>query len=232
MSAATKTSALLVLLAAAACDSGAEWSPTMPPPEKVEVQPPHVVVARGQQALLAATFVPGGADTHVTWSATGGSIGQDGVYTAGNTSGSFAARATSVAAPSIYGEAAITITTPITVNVVDPGNVTACETTQLVATVTGAGSAVTWTALDPSCGSFGGSPAMGLFTSSRGSGGCPVRACSQADLGACGDLLVQVVKERVLGVSVAPASTTLEKGTATQLSASVQTSCGTFAAGS
>lgn len=74
----------------------------------VTVAPSTMVIAtEGKQ-----TFVPtvtGSSNTSVTWSATRGIIDAQGHYTAPTTAGSDTVRATSVASPSSYGEASITV---------------------------------------------------------------------------------------------------------------------------
>ena len=74
----------------------------------ITIEPSSVTVAKGGTAQFTAT-VTGASDTSVTWSAGGGSITQDGVYTAGSASGSFTVTATSVADPSVSAEATVNI---------------------------------------------------------------------------------------------------------------------------
>jgi hypothetical protein len=74
----------------------------------VAVTPGTVTVAPGGTQQFTAS-VSGASDQSVTWSAAGGTITQAGLFTAGSTAGSFAVRATSVADPAAFAEAAVTI---------------------------------------------------------------------------------------------------------------------------
>ena len=79
------------------------------PPITVTVSPATVTITPGQAQQFTAA-VTGAANTAVTWSATGGTISGSGLYTAGNTPGTFTA--TSVEEPTESATAAVTIAAP------------------------------------------------------------------------------------------------------------------------
>ena len=68
------------------------------------IQPSAVTLAPG----ATQQFIPNRED--VTFSATGGTIDAQGLYTAGATAGTFHVRATSLADPGTFAEATVTIT--------------------------------------------------------------------------------------------------------------------------
>jgi hypothetical protein len=74
----------------------------------VAVSPSNSSVVKGGQVSFSAT-VTGTTNTAVTWSAGGGGITSAGLYTAGNTPGTFTVTATSVADPTKKGSTSITI---------------------------------------------------------------------------------------------------------------------------
>src|SRR5262249_20767696 len=76
---------------------------------QVTISPAAALVQPGVSRQFTAT-VTGLADTAVTWTATGGSITQAGLFTAGQATGVFSVTATSVADPDSVGVAQVTIT--------------------------------------------------------------------------------------------------------------------------
>jgi hypothetical protein len=85
-----------------------------PPPTgsgvSVSINPSSASLQTGSPQQFSAT-VTGTANTNVTWTATGGTISTSGLYTAGNSGGSYSVTATSVADTSKYATAPVTITT-------------------------------------------------------------------------------------------------------------------------
>jgi hypothetical protein len=76
---------------------------------KVEISPKTATVKAGGTQSFTAT-VTGTSDQSVTFSATGGTITAGGVFTAPNTAGGYAIRATSVADPQASAVAIVTVT--------------------------------------------------------------------------------------------------------------------------
>ena len=74
----------------------------------VTVSPSSVSLLPGASQQFASS-VSGSANTSVTWSATGGSITQTGLYTAGAATGTFTVTATSVADPGIRADATVVV---------------------------------------------------------------------------------------------------------------------------
>lgn len=89
--------------------SGGTVPPEPPTPTvKVEIQPQSVSLETGASYTFKAS-VTGSTNTAVKWTATGGSIGADGRYTAPQSAGSYTVRATSQADASKYAEAKVTV---------------------------------------------------------------------------------------------------------------------------
>lgn len=82
-----------------------------PPPVAVAVTPSSALVATGASQRFSAS-VSGAANSAVTWTSSAGSISADGVFTAPLAAGSATVRATSVADPSKWASASVTITAP------------------------------------------------------------------------------------------------------------------------
>jgi len=78
------------------------------PVVSVTISPTSVSLQSGQTHQFTAT-VSGASNTSVTWTATGGSISPSGLYTAGQTTGSFSVRATAVADTSKSASATVSI---------------------------------------------------------------------------------------------------------------------------
>ena len=94
---------------------GGSSAPSPPPPVQqvvVTISPGNAVLQPGQSVAFTAT-VTGSSNTNVTWTAKGGSINTQGVFTAGTSAGStYAVTAASVAAPTATASAPVSIYTP------------------------------------------------------------------------------------------------------------------------
>ena len=75
----------------------------------VAIRPSSASVQTGSPQQFSAT-VSGSTNTRVTWTATGGTISSSGLYTAGNTVGSYGVTATSVADSTKSATAQVTVT--------------------------------------------------------------------------------------------------------------------------
>lgn len=141
----------------------------------VTVGPSGIQLSPGGVADFAATVV-GSTNTAVVWTATGGTIDEDGIFTAGTTTGTFAVRATSVANPNRSASVTIKID-PIPVNITPrSATVRSGNSVQFTATVGGAGASggVTWTTTE------GVIDANGLFSGTT-PGTYTVTATSKTD---------------------------------------------------
>ena len=127
--------------------------PNQPIEVDISVSPETVTLEIGGTQRFQAT-VTGTGDTGVTWSvaeSNGGTISENGTYTAPPTAGTYTVTATSVASPSDSANATVTVIEPqqdVTVSIT-PENAQLLpeETLQLTAEVTGtANQAVTWQA--------------------------------------------------------------------------------------
>ena len=109
---------LLVVLAlgfgGCAGTTGSTGPKQNPPPKSsgvsVSINPTSASLQTGSPQQFSAT-VTGSSNTGVTWTATGGTISAGGLYTAGNSAGSYSVTATSVADTSKYATAPVTIST-------------------------------------------------------------------------------------------------------------------------
>ena len=81
---------------------------TVKPPVQVTVSPSNASLFAGDQRQFSATVL-NATNTSVTWTASGGTINQTGLYTAGSTPGSFIVRATSTEDPAKSATANIEI---------------------------------------------------------------------------------------------------------------------------
>ncbi|MCY1076656.1 beta strand repeat-containing protein [Archangium lansingense] len=75
----------------------------------MSLEPATVALTTGGTQRFTAT-VTGASNASVSWTATGGEITPDGVYTAPGTAGTYSVRATSVANTNKYAESSVTVT--------------------------------------------------------------------------------------------------------------------------
>lgn len=78
----------------------------------VSVSPANQTILTGTTLQFSAT-VTGNPNTAVTWSATGGTISANGLYTAGSTVGDFTVTATSVGDPSVSATVSVGVIAPV-----------------------------------------------------------------------------------------------------------------------
>jgi hypothetical protein len=198
-----------------------------PTPTAIEVHPSAVdlVPKAVQQFDLSPSTVS------VSWSVTettGGTITQNGLYTAPGYSGTFHVVATSTANTSISAQAIVNVDSGIAITAISPVSAFACEAVTLKATVSGStDAAVIWSA-PASCGTV---TTTGLFTSARGTGTCVVTAQAHADPAKMAQITVNVASERVLSIALNPTAASLGPGGTQAFAANVTTACGTFPAG-
>ncbi len=149
----------------------------------ISVSPTPVNVPLTTQQQFTATVV-GSTNTAVTWSvfSGGGSINGSGLYTPPATTGSAVVRATSVADPTKFADAAITIVNLPIVVTISPSSATVAtgDTQQFTKTVQNSQvtTAVTWSVVEPSGGSVS---ASGLYTAPSNTGTFHVKATSVED---------------------------------------------------
>ncbi|MFY3746375.1 hypothetical protein ACOQFB_20875 [Anaeromyxobacter sp. Red801] len=207
-----------------------------PAPISVSVSPASTTVAAGGTVAFTAT-VSNATDPSVTWTvreASGcGTVSAGGVYTAPGAAATCHVVAASVADPAATAEAAITVSAPtppapvaVTVSPAS-GAVDACRTLTFTATVTGAANgAVTWSVQE---GAAGGSiTSGGVYTAPDAAGTYHVVATSQAS-GTASAVAAVTVNDRILGVSVSPATVELAPGASAQFTATITTTCGAYA---
>ena len=84
-------------------------NPSNPPGVVVKINPVSASVQVGGTQPFSAT-VTGSSNTSVTWTATGGTVSTSGLYTAGNTAGSFSVTSTSSADSTKSAKAIVTVT--------------------------------------------------------------------------------------------------------------------------
>jgi len=212
---------------------------TAAPVVTVSVSPATASITTGGTRTFTATVsgTTAGQSTAATWSVPvgAGSIGATtGVYIAPATAGTYVITATSVAAPTRFGTATVTVTAPpppppaVAISI-SPTTATldACKGQVFTATVTNTTNpAVTWTVTEAG----GGTVTNGIYTAPQTAGTYHVVATSVADPTKTVQGAITVGPEKVLSVAVAPGSGTVQANGALAFSATLTTSCGTFAA--
>jgi hypothetical protein len=172
------------------------------PTANVYIGPSTVTLGPGGSQRFSATVV--GTDVTnnaVTWSveeSAGGTIDASGLYTAPSAAGTFHVRATSVAAPTSYGLATVTVSiysgiavsvSPATSTTIVKGGI------QFESSVTGTGdTAVTWSVEESAGGTI---TSQGAYTAPAGTGTFHVRATSVADPTSYGRATVTVTSSTV-----------------------------------
>lgn len=153
----------------------------------VTISPTGATLGIGESQAFTAT-VTGATNTTVTWSASGGTITSNGIYTAPNTAGLYTVTATSNADTTKSASVTVTVN-PITVTVTPAtGQVLTGRTYQLNATVSGTtNKAVTWST------SAGSITTTGLLTAPSAVQTVTVTATSQANSTVSGTASVSVV---------------------------------------
>lgn len=181
---------------------------------QISVSPTTVTMAPGGTQTFGATVI-GSTNTAVTWSATGGTITQAGVYTAGAVAGIYKVKAIPAADPTKSASAAVTVGTPVSVSISPTSaSVGVGQTRQFAATVTGTtNTAVTWSATG------GTITSGGLFTAGSSAGTFAVTARSAADTSKTGVSSVTVTQ--AVSVSITPTSATVQAGQTQQFTAAV-----------
>jgi RHS repeat-associated protein len=148
------------------------------PPVVVTLNPLRVTMSPGAKQAFQA-LVTGTTQSTVNWSATGGSITENGVFTAPMLPGTYNVNATSTQVPNSGAQATIIVTeNPGIQVVVQPGDVTLLPgaTQTFTATVTGIdNTAVTWSTSDGSISN------TGTFTAPATPGVYTITATSVAD---------------------------------------------------
>lgn len=150
----------------------------------VAVEPDSASVGAGDTVPFAAT-VTGTADTSVTWEvveAGGGTVDANGLYTAPVAAGVFHVRARSSASPAVTAQSTVTVVVPVAVTVaISPktASLAVNGTRTFAAAVSNTtNTAVTWSVLEPSCGTI---TTAGVYTAPAGAATCTVVATSVAD---------------------------------------------------
>ena len=190
----------------------------------VTLTPDTVTLGTGEQQQFTAT-VAGGANTSVTWSimegTAGGTVNSSGLYLAPSTSGTYHVVASAEADPGAYAMATVTVTEGSSVAVtVSPSTASlgVQQQKQFTATVSGtSNTAVEWSLQGQNAGSI--DKDTGLYTAPATPGGpFTVTATSKANPSRSGKATVTVIPT---GVTVTPATATVEIGTNQQFSATV-----------
>jgi hypothetical protein len=205
---------------------------TVTPPVTVAVSPRTPTVAAGGAIAFSAT-VTGTTNQGVTWrvqEATGcGTITAAGAYTAPGAAATCHVVATSVVDTTKSDVATVTVTAPTPVAVtLSPASATVdgCRTVQFTASVTGTtDTRVTWSVQEAASGTVS---TAGLYTAPNGVGTAHVVATSVADPTKTAIALV-TVNEHVLSVAVSPQTISVPTGGTAQFTATVTTTCGSFA---
>ncbi len=185
-------------------------------PTAVDISPAQLSLAAGQTQTFSAN-VTGLTDTRVVWSAEGGTITQQGRFTAGAIPGAYLISAQSLGLSTLCAKAFVTVVAgapppPVSVSVSVPTAVLSTgRSTTFSAQVTGsANGAVTWTA------SAGSISATGVFTAPASPGVVIITATSVADPSKSASTNLTVIAAPV-ATGLAAAKGTLTVGSATTL---------------
>lgn len=203
-----------------------------PPAGSVAISPKSTAVTAGGTVTFTAT-VTGLGSSAVSWrvqEASGcGSVSTAGVYTAPAAAATCHVVVTSTADTSKSDVGTVTVTAPVAIAISPTtGTVDACRTLQFRATVSGSSdTGVVWTVAE---GTAGGSvSSAGLYTAPTNAGTYHVVATAHASSAASAQATV-TVNDHILSIAVNPATASLSTGGGQQFTASVTTTCGTFAA--
>jgi len=176
----------------------------------------------GSQQFTAA--VSGSSNTAVNWSATGGSVSTNGLYTAPSAAGTYAVTATSAADTTKSASASVTVSAaPVVAVSITPGSASLITggTQQFTASVSGSSNtAVTWSAT-------GGSITAGLYTAPSAAGIYTVKATSVADSTKSASANVTVSAAPVVAVTISPVSASMLSSGTQQFKATVTGSSNT-----
>ncbi|MGB8990354.1 MAG: Ig-like domain-containing protein, partial [Candidatus Sulfotelmatobacter sp.] len=175
----------------------------------MSISPISATLPSGGVQQFTAT-VSGSRNEEVSWSATGGSVSSEGLYTAPPTAGRFTVTATSQADTMKSASSTVTVTaTPVVAVSISPASASLLTgvTQQFTATITGtSNAAVTWS-------TTGGTVSTdGLYTAPAATGTYTVTATSQADTTKSAFAAVTVTATPVVAVSVSPGSASLLTG--------------------
>jgi len=231
-SASTRSILILALAALAAC-SASRPSSAAATGIVVTLDPKAAQAPTGGSVSFTAT-VTGTSDEGIVWSVQegpgGGSVTATGVYTAPAVAGTYHVVAASHADTTSQQVAAVTVAAPSVVTISPPSaTVDACRSVTFTATVSGtANQGVAWSVQEGPAG--GTITPAGVYTAPSTAGAFHVVATSAADPTKTSQGAVTVRPEKVLSVAVTPGSATLAANGALAFSATVTTSCGTFAA--
>ncbi|AIE84878.1 calcium-binding outer membrane-like protein [Fimbriimonas ginsengisoli Gsoil 348] len=180
---------LLSLVLSLGCGGGGGGGGTNNPGGiSISISPTTATVAPGATKSFTAT-VTGTESTGVSWSASGGSISNSGLFTAPAATGTYTVRATSVADPGVSAIATVTVATGDVVVAVTPAGTTLGlgQSRSFTATVTGvADQSVTWEA------SGGSITPTGFFTAPNTAGVYTITAHSVARPDVSGSTTVTV----------------------------------------
>jgi hypothetical protein len=174
-------------------------------PIRLQLQPTTVTLdANGSQQFFAQVL--GSTNGAVSWTASGGTIDPNGLYLAGALPGTFFVRATSVANPTRFAQAAVTIR-DVTVQVTPATSTLRIGTTrQFQALVQGsANQAVTWSIETPGGGSIS---STGLYTAPMAAGQFTIKASSLVSPTAFATASIAVQTAPVISVSITSPTTT------------------------
>jgi hypothetical protein len=211
--------------------SGGATSGSVPPSAGISISPRAMSLLAGQKQQFIAA-VTGLSNPAITWTASGGTINNVGLYTAPAAAGTYIVTAN--AAPSRWrrssagetpGSAVVTVTAsappPVTSNTQVSISPTAASLLtgaqqQFSAAVSGtSNTAVTWSAT-------GGIIAPnGMYTAPTNAGTYTITAVSNSDSTKSGSALAVVSAPQPVTVSISPGSSSIDEGTQVQFTATV-----------
>jgi hypothetical protein len=176
-------------------------------PVSISISPTTSSLQTGGQQLFVA-MISGTGNTAVTWSASAGTIASNGTYTAPSTAGNYTVTAVSVADPTKFASAVVSVSTaPAIVVRISPATVAMPEKwqQQFAATVSGSSNtAVTW-AVTQGTGTI---TLSGLYTAPQTVETDVVTATSQADSTRSASATVTIAPPHSVSLTWMPSTST------------------------
>jgi hypothetical protein len=190
----------------------------------VSVSPGTVSLQPTGQTLFSAA-VSGTTNTAVTWTTSGGTVNNGGLYTAPTTAGTYTVTATSSADLSKSGSAVVTVSQPSPVSISLSPDMASLQTggqQQFTATISGtSNTAVTWSA------SGGMITTSGLYTAPTVAGTYTVTAVSAANSTMSSSATVSVSAPQTVSITISPTLVAMPEKWQQQFSAAVSGSTNT-----
>jgi uncharacterized protein YjdB len=187
----------------------------------VSVSPAAPSILTGATQQFSATVQGTVANKSVTWSATGGTISANGLFTAPANAGTATVKATSVADPTKSASATISVSAPTVTSItVSPktASILTGASEQFTASVQGTvtNKSIAWSTTS------GVITSAGVFTAGATAGTATITVTSLADPTKTATATVTIAAATVSSVSISPTTASISTGATQQFTAAVQ----------